>query len=53
MRWVVPPRLGGWTDPHRLYEALGGTAPLPAARTPPAKKKSSKATTKPPIATAT
>ncbi|MEV4741769.1 hypothetical protein [Streptomyces sp. NPDC049555] len=46
VRWVVPPRPDGWTDPQRLYEALGGTAPpAPTVRTPPARKKPSKKTT--------
>ncbi|GAA2720216.1 MULTISPECIES: hypothetical protein [Streptomyces] len=46
VRWVVPPRLGDWTDPDQLCKVLGGRRPLPPARKPPARKKSSKVITK-------
>ncbi|MEV4500880.1 hypothetical protein [Streptomyces klenkii] len=41
VRWVVP--LGGWTDPDKLYRALGGEADPPPARrpTPPPRKRPS------------
>ncbi|MGW1194431.1 hypothetical protein ACWD4B_01030 [Streptomyces sp. NPDC002536] len=32
VRWVVPP--GGWTDPDKLYRALGGEVDPPPARRP-------------------
>ncbi|MEV4436657.1 hypothetical protein [Streptomyces sp. NPDC049585] len=42
VRWVVPPRPDGWTDPDRLYQERGGSAPSPAARTPLTRKKPAK-----------
>ncbi|MFC4512262.1 hypothetical protein [Streptomyces ehimensis] len=42
VRWVVPP--GGWTDPDKLYRALGGEAdPAPARRPAPTPRKRSSA----------